>query len=89
MSQNNAGIDDSLIGGVIDKKYAKDYDFPNQWASYGWNVLDVENGADFDQLFAALKAMEDWGRYKDVDGDGMDDVCARAGVGWLMRDGVL
>lgn len=60
MSQNNAGIDDSLIGGVIDKKYANDYDFSNQWASYGWNVLDVEDGADFDQLFAALKAMEDW-----------------------------
>lgn len=60
MSNNNAGIDDSFIGGVIDKKYEKVYDFSNQWASYGWNVLNVEDGSDLDQLFAALKAMEDW-----------------------------
>ncbi len=60
MSLNNAGIDDSLIGGVIDKKYEKDYDFTTQWASYGWNVFNVDDGSDFDQLFAAFKTMEDW-----------------------------
>ena len=30
-SENNAGIDDSLIGGVIDSKYT--HDFVQQWTS--------------------------------------------------------
>ncbi|MDE2936687.1 MAG: hypothetical protein OXP37_07615 [Chloroflexota bacterium] len=58
-SFNNAGIDDSLLDGVIDAKYT-DYSLPQQWASYGWNVLTLENGNDLDQVVAALKAMEDW-----------------------------
>ena len=38
ISDNNAGIDDSLIGGVIDPKYTG-YDLVEQWTSYGWNVF--------------------------------------------------
>ena len=58
MSDNNAGIDDSLIGGVINSKY-EGYRIIDQWTSYGWNVLPVENGNDYGQVVAALKAMED------------------------------
>ncbi len=35
---NNAGIDDTLIGGIIKPEYAA-YDIADQWASYGWNVF--------------------------------------------------
>jgi len=59
LSFNNAGIDDSLIGGVIKDKYTT-YDMHNQWASYGWNVFASHQGNDFDHLFAAFKAMDDW-----------------------------
>ena len=40
ISDNNAGIDDSLIGGVIDEKY-DGYRLVEQWTSYGWNVFVV------------------------------------------------
>ena len=40
ISDNNAGIDDSLIGGVIDPKFTG-YDLVEQWTSYGWNVHRV------------------------------------------------
>ena len=56
-SENNAGIDDSLIGGVIDSKYH--YDYVEQWKSYGWNVMTLANGHDYDQIVHALKTMED------------------------------
>jgi transketolase len=59
MSMNNAGIDDALIGGVIQEKYTG-YDIANQWASYGWNVFAIGDGADFDHVFGALKTMEEW-----------------------------
>ena len=59
LSDNNAGIDDSLIGGVIDAKYTG-YDLVEQWTSYGWNVFTVDDGNDYDQVVAALKALEDW-----------------------------
>lgn len=59
MSENNAGIDDSLVGGVIKPKY-DGYDIAQQWSSYGWNVFGIENGNDFDDVFAALKVMEEW-----------------------------
>ena len=59
ISDNNAGIDDSLIGGVIDAKY-DGYDLVEQWTSYGWNVFVVENGNDYGQVVTALKTMEDW-----------------------------
>ena len=59
ISDNNAGIDDSLIGGVIDRKY-DGYRLIDQWTSYGWNVFVVEDGNDYDQVVAVLKTMEDW-----------------------------
>ena len=59
LSYNNAGIDDTLVGGVIDSKY-KQYELEEQWTSYGWNVFALENGNDYDQVLAVLKTMEDW-----------------------------
>ena len=59
LSYNNAGIDDSLLGGVIKPQY-EGHDIAQQWSSYGWNVLSVENGNDFDDILAALKLMEEW-----------------------------
>ncbi|MDH3270515.1 MAG: hypothetical protein OEN56_04240 [Gemmatimonadota bacterium] len=59
MSENNAGIDDSLIGGVIKPQYAG-YDLVQQWSSYGWNVFAIEDGNDFDDVVAAFKVMEEW-----------------------------
>ncbi|MGA2564379.1 MAG: hypothetical protein ABSF96_12520 [Steroidobacteraceae bacterium] len=58
-SDNNAGIDDSLLGGVIAAKY-DGYKLAEQWTSYGWNVLTVQDGNDYDQVVAALKKMDDW-----------------------------
>jgi transketolase len=58
-SDNNAGIDDSLLGGVIAAKY-NGYVLAEQWTSYGWNVLTVEDGNNYDQVVAALKKMDDW-----------------------------
>ena len=60
LSYNNAGIDSQLVGGVVESKYASGYTIPEQWTSYGWNVLHIENGNDFDQVIAVLKAMEEW-----------------------------
>lgn len=59
LSDNNSGIDDSLMGGVIDKKY-DGYRLIEQWTSYGWNVFAIENGNDYGQVMAALQKMEDW-----------------------------
>jgi transketolase len=59
LSENNAGIDDVLLGGVIAGKY-RDYDFVKQWTSYGWNVFTIENGNDYAQIVAVLKTMEEW-----------------------------
>ena len=56
MSYNNAGIDDELIGSVVKEDT---YDIENQWSSYGWNVIRVDNATDYDQVVAALKTMED------------------------------
>ncbi|HKQ44854.1 MAG TPA: hypothetical protein VJS47_05615 [Rhizomicrobium sp.] len=57
LSDNNAGIDDILLGGVIPKKFTG-YNLVDQWTSYGWNVLTVENGGDYDQVVGMLEAME-------------------------------
>ncbi|MDP6056409.1 MAG: hypothetical protein QF676_04970 [Dehalococcoidia bacterium] len=57
MSYNNAGIDDELVGSVVKEDT---YNIENQWSSYGWNVIKVDNATDYDQVVAALKAMEDW-----------------------------
>ena len=59
LSDNNAGIDDVLLGGVISAKYTG-YDLIKQWTSYGWNVFTLENGSDLGQLASAFKTMEDW-----------------------------
>ena len=59
LSYNNAGIDDTLVGGVIASKYDR-YQIEDQWTSYGWNVFALENGNNYDQIIAALKTMEDW-----------------------------
>jgi transketolase len=58
-SDNNSGIDDSLLGGVIDAKYDR-YRIIDQWTSYGWNVFAMEDGNDYGQIAAALKTMEQW-----------------------------
>src|SRR5580698_429693 len=57
VSDNNAGIDDSLIGGVIAAKF-DGYNLVNQWTSYGWNVFTLSNGNDYGDVAAALKAMD-------------------------------
>ena len=59
LSYNNAGIDDQLVGSVIKPAYEA-YRIRDQWASYGWNVLELDDGNDYDQVVAALKTMEDW-----------------------------
>ncbi len=59
LSYNNSGIDDELVGSVIAPAYDS-YRIEDQWASYGWNVLSVENANDYGQVVAALKTMEDW-----------------------------
>ncbi len=59
LSYNNAGIDDELVGSVIKPVYDA-YRIEDQWASYGWNVMTLDDGNDYDQVVAALKTMEDW-----------------------------
>ena len=59
LSDNNAGIDDALLGGVVDRKYDA-YRLIDQWTSYGWNVFAVEDGNNYDQVVAAMKTLEDW-----------------------------
>jgi transketolase len=56
-SDNNAGIDDALIGGVIDSKFTG-YRLIDQWTSYGWNVFPVADGHDYEQLVHVLRTME-------------------------------
>lgn len=58
LSFNNAGIDDELLGSVVGSQFV-DYNIADQWSSYGWNVINLEDGHDFDQVVAALKYMED------------------------------
>ena len=58
-SNNNAGIDDSLIGGVVSKKF-DGYQLEEQWTSYGWNVFSIPDGHDYQQIGEVLKTMEDW-----------------------------
>ena len=59
ISYNNAGIDDTLVGGVVDAKYNQ-YKLEDQWTSYGWNVFSLKDGNDYDQILAALRTMEIW-----------------------------
>ena len=63
VSNNNAGIDDCLIGGkiggVIAAQFCDSYDLVNQWTSYGWNVFTLAHGNDYGEVTAALKAMDE------------------------------
>jgi transketolase len=59
LSDNNAGIDDVLLGGVVPSKF-ESYRLADQWTSYGWNVFTLEGGNDYGQIISALKTMEDW-----------------------------
>jgi transketolase len=59
LSDNNAGIDDALLGGVINPKYDA-YRIIDQWTSYGWNVITVEDGNDYAQVVDSLKKMDGW-----------------------------
>jgi transketolase len=58
-SNNNAGIDDALIGGVISSKF-DGYRLPEQWTSYGWNVFSIPDGHDYRQIAGVLRTMEEW-----------------------------
>jgi len=57
LSDNNAGIDDRLLGGVVAERFT-DYQLAGQWSSYGWNVLGLDDGADYSKVVAALDGME-------------------------------
>src|SRR4029077_2967899 len=46
-SDNNAGIDDALIGGVVSRKF-EGYRLMDQWTSYGWDGLFLPDGAHHD-----------------------------------------
>ncbi len=59
LSDNNAGIDDVLLGGVIPANLAGGYRLADQWRSYGWNVLEVADGNDFGQVVDVLARMEE------------------------------
>jgi transketolase len=58
-SDNNAGIDDALIGGVVHSKF-DGYRLKDQWTSYGWNVFTIPDGHDYGQILDVLKTMENW-----------------------------
>ena len=58
-SDNNAGIDDALIGGVVNRKF-EGYRLIDQWTSYGWNVFSIPDGHDYEQVLGVLKTMEAW-----------------------------
>ncbi len=59
LSDNNAGIDDILLGGVVPAKF-HGYNLVDQWTSYGWNVFTLEDGSDYSRIVSVLKTMEDW-----------------------------
>jgi transketolase len=59
LSDNNAGIDDSLIGGVVSSKFTG-YRLVDQWTAYGWNVFTLSDGHDYDQIVSVMKKMEEW-----------------------------
>ncbi|MCY4013445.1 MAG: hypothetical protein OXG82_12090 [Gammaproteobacteria bacterium] len=86
LSFNNAGIDDALIGGVVPDT-VDGYRIADQWASYGWNVLSLDNGNDYDQVLGALKTMEDW----DPDDRRPMIVVGRTVKGWwpAAEDGII
>ena len=36
------------------------YRLIDQWTSYGWNVLSLPDGHDYDQIVNVLKTMDEW-----------------------------
>ena len=58
-SDNNAGIDDALIGGVVHTKFDA-YRLRDQWTSYGWNVFDLADGANYAQILDVMQTMGSW-----------------------------
>jgi len=77
LSYNNAGIDDRLQGGVVPDGM-DGYDIAEQWASYGWNVLSLDDGNSYDEILAAMRAMEQW----DADDRRPMIVVGRTTKGW-------
>ena len=59
LSDNNAGIDDSLLGGVVHRRF-NGYQLIEQWTSYGWNVFALADAHDYDQIVRVLKTMDEW-----------------------------
>ena len=51
-SDNPAGIDDALLGGVVHTKF-DGYRLADQWTSYGWNVFSIPDGHDYAQILGA------------------------------------
>jgi transketolase len=56
-SDNNAGIDDALIGGVVGREFTG-YHLVEQWTSYGWNAMTLDDGHDYGQIVDVLARME-------------------------------
>ena len=86
LSYNNAGIDDALVGGVVSASI-DGYEIADQWTAYGWNVLSLEDGNDYDHVLAALRIMEDW----DPDDRRPMIVVGRTTKGWwpAAQDGAI
>jgi transketolase len=63
-SYNNAGIDDALIGGVLDAKYGPLYTIREQWTSYGWTVTecDGDSFADLERAYRTVDQIDDNGQ---------------------------
>ncbi|MDE3198196.1 MAG: hypothetical protein KGN84_17745, partial [Acidobacteriota bacterium] len=59
LSDNNAGIDDVLLGGVVPRQFTG-YRLADQWTSYGWNVFEIDDGGDYEKVIGAFRAMEAW-----------------------------
>lgn len=57
LSDNNAGIDDKLLDGVIGPEFSG-YQIDQQWTSYGWNVFSMDDGGDYAKVVSSLAAME-------------------------------
>jgi len=57
-SYNNAGIDDSLLGGVVPDSLVSGYDIEKQFSSYGWRVFKLEDGSDYGGLLRVFKELE-------------------------------
>ena len=57
VSFNNAGIDDSLIGGVVPDNQG--YHIGQQFESYGWKVYYLEDGSNYRDLLETFKQLDE------------------------------